>query len=585
MQIISSKFNNSHSDDRNSQKRSSSTASSVATTKNNNNQGLTDNSNASQKKIKKRQAIRRKYHNKEGHKFVAVYLKSPTFCSHCKEFIYGIVGKQAYECFECKKVIHKSCLDNVIEWCVERPKPFQRSGGSIIVEIPHHFKDVTLKNPHHCKHCGGFIWGVFKQGKKCKMCRVVVHHDCAAKMPKSCGVDVRAVADAISKIDVNKKITVQSVIVRPEPDDIAITTKSEVLLGEDDQGKDSSGSSPRRGSQSAAIDDIPKVVTFKDFKVKQLIGEGAFGQVHIVQFLNKPKYLALKSMAKYPLEDDEILAIKYEREALIFEHDSLCPFFASFDTPTHVFFALEFMSGGDLLYYLNKRKRIQESRAVEIIAQVINGISFLHQHYMIYRDLKLDNVLLDDAGNAKLADFGLCKYITKEPGITFCGTPEYMAPEIVKEEEYGTGVDWWATGILLFFLVCGISPYTAESEDELFEEIDAITPEDFYFPTWVSETCKNFCLQLLDSDVKRRLGGNCKFKQDFEHLMEYEDAITKNKIFQSTNWKNLKRPSTNTRESGLKPGREDDFSKLEFDSCFTGRGCRNHRLDIQDLAR
>ena len=142
-----------------------------------------------------------------------------------------------------------------------------------------------------------------------------------------------------------------------------------------------------------------------------------------------------------------------------------------------------------------------------------------------------------------------------------------MAPEIVKEEEYGTGVDWWATGILLFFLVCGISPYNAENEDELFDEIEQITPDEFYFPTWVSETCKNFCTQLLENNPEKRLGGNCKQKKDFEKLLEFEDAIRKNKIFQSTNWKKLLKKS-----SSIASNSPDDLGKLEFDSCFTGLG-------------
>ena len=379
---------------------------------------MTKSGSQQNKEIKARKAIRRKYHLKEGHKFVAVYLNQPTFCSHCKEFIFGVHFKQGYECFECKKVIHKACLDSVIEWCVEQPKYKTRDQNKsrVNIEIPHKFKDVTLRRPHNCKHCGAFIWGLVNQGKKCKLCKQVVHHECAALMPKSCGVNVAAVADFINKIDINKKINTEATIVRPDLTDMKVTREESMInksdlenshsYGGNSYSSTNSGNYGGVGNNNKPIEKITNV-ELSDFTVKQLIGEGAFGQVHIVQYKQKSKHLALKSMAKYPLEDDEILAIKYEREALIFEHNSLCPFFACFDTPTHVFFALEFMSGGDLLYYLNKRKRIQESRAVEIIAQVIDGLSYLHQHYMIYRDLKLDNVLLDDAGNAKLADFGL----------------------------------------------------------------------------------------------------------------------------------------------------------------------------------
>ena len=169
-------------------------------------------------------------------------------------------------------------------------------------------------------------------------------------------------------------------------------------------------------------------------------------------------------------------------------------------------------------------------------------------------------------GNAKIIDFGTCKYITKGPCETILGTPEFMAPEILHDKAYGTAVDWWAAGIIMFHLVCGSSPYKSKDEESLIDEIKLKNQQtEIEFPSYVSTECKKFCLQLLEIDPSDRLGGDCHDKDEIiSDRKNYEDDIRRHKIFQQVDWNNLKRSTdASTRE---------DFSKVNFDSVFTRVG-------------
>lgn len=182
------------------------------------------------------------------------------------------------------------------------------------------------------------------------------------------------------------------------------------------------------------------------------------------------------------------------------------------------------------MFQIQKARKFDETRARFYAAEVTLALQFLHQHGVIYRDLKLDNILLDREGHCKLADFGMCKegIHDGQTTTTFCGTPDYIAPEILQELEYGASVDWWALGVLMYEMMAGQPPFEADNEDDLFE---SILHDDVLYPVWLSKTAVSILKGFMTKNPARRLG--CVATNGGEY------AIKSHPFFQFMDWKLL----------------------------------------------
>uniref|UniRef100_A0A671NDV1 Protein kinase C n=1 Tax=Sinocyclocheilus anshuiensis TaxID=1608454 RepID=A0A671NDV1_9TELE len=442
-----------------------------------------------QKALKKR-----KVHQVCGHKFMATFLPQPTFCCHCKNFIWGVFGKQGYQCQVCACVVHKRCHDLVVTECtlcvckcICDDKIVQGFG----INLPHQFREHNYKVPTYCNHCGSLLYGLIKQGLQCKSCKMNIHKRCEENVALNCGVNSAELASKLSEIGMLNTLS-------------------------------------KRKSQTVKI-------VLEDFSFLQVLGKGSFGKVMLARLKRDHRVFAVKMLKKdVILQEDDVEATMIEKRVLTLahQHPFLTQLYYCFQTAERLFFVMEFVNGGDLMFHIQKCRRFDEPRARFYAAEIISALMFLHSKGIIYRDLKLDNILLDRDGHCKLADFGMCKEDIRDGKLTstFCGTPDYIAPEIILEELYGVSVDWWALGVLLYEMLSGHAPFEAETEDELFE---CILKDEVIYSSWLSNEAEDILRGLLTRDPACRLG--CMDRDGGE------EAITAHPFFTGLDWEKLNR--------------------------------------------
>eukprot|EP00595_Chromulina_sp_UTEXLB2642_P003757 CAMPEP_0196765640 /NCGR_PEP_ID=MMETSP1095-20130614/10249_1 /TAXON_ID=96789 ORGANISM="Chromulina nebulosa, Strain UTEXLB2642" /NCGR_SAMPLE_ID=MMETSP1095 /ASSEMBLY_ACC=CAM_ASM_000446 /LENGTH=291 /DNA_ID=CAMNT_0042124017 /DNA_START=1202 /DNA_END=2077 /DNA_ORIENTATION=- len=178
----------------------------------------------------------------------------------------------------------------------------------------------------------------------------------------------------------------------------------------------------------------------------------------------------------------------------------------AFQTADKLFFVLDYCAGGELFFHLGKVGRFSEERSKFYSAQIILALEYVHSLDIIYRDLKPENVLLDNAGNIRLTDFGLSKEGVSSHSTganSFCGTPEYIAPEVLARQGHGRAVDWWSTGALLYEMVVGLPPFYSRNRQIMFEKI---MKADLQFPPTMNDIAKDILTKFLTRDPKLRLG-------------------------------------------------------------------------------
>ncbi|CDK29727.1 unnamed protein product [Kuraishia capsulata CBS 1993] len=258
-----------------------------------------------------------------------------------------------------------------------------------------------------------------------------------------------------------------------------------------------------------------------DFNFLAVLGKGNFGKVMLAESVHTKHLCAIKVLKKdFIVQNDEVESTKSEKRVFLIANKGQHPFLLNlhqcFQTENRVYFVMEYISGGDLMWHVQKA-RFSWRRAQFYAAEVLLALKFLHEHGVIYRDLKLDNILLTPDGHIKLADYGLCKEEMWYgcTTATFCGTPELMAPEILKEQKYDKAVDWWAFGVLLYQMLLTKSPFKGEDEDEVFNAI--LTDEPLY-PIHMSKEAVDILQKLLTRDPKKRLGAG---PSDAEEIMAH----------------------------------------------------------------
>ncbi|KAK9888356.1 hypothetical protein WA026_000610 [Henosepilachna vigintioctopunctata] len=241
-----------------------------------------------------------------------------------------------------------------------------------------------------------------------------------------------------------------------------------------------------------------------DFENSRTLGGGSFGVVVLVKHIPTAEYYAMKVLDKR-----RIIKLK-QVDHTLYEKNILAavrfPFFVHLEyfykDNSYLYFIMPFISGGEMFTHLRRLKRFDEPLAKFYSSQVVLGLEYLHNLDIVYRDLKPENILLDAQGYIKIADLGFCK-IVRGRTWTLCGTPEYLAPEIILSKGYNKSVDWWSFGIFIYELNAGMPPFNAMDPMRLYEKIVACK---YKFPPHFSGELKDLVKNILQVDLTRRYG-------------------------------------------------------------------------------
>ncbi|KAI1284986.1 Protein kinase C epsilon type [Halotydeus destructor] len=549
---------------------------------------------------RRRGAMRRRVHQVNGHKFMATYHRQPTFCSHCKEFIWGVVGKQGYQCQVCTCVVHKRCHQFVLTKCpgMKDTTAEEYSRGRFGINLPHRFAVHTYKRPTFCDHCGSLLYGFFKQGSQCAepSCNMNVHKRCQKNVANNCGINSKQLAETLSAIGfsgdkLSKQAPKKKASITESPNKLAqsaITERSHTsplpssadmtdkfgldglsplsqFMGRlsvrdhsNKQQQNLQGVLDRGGSREPGR--RPQRYGLTDFNFIKVLGKGSFGKVLLAELRGTDEVYAVKVLKKdVILQDDDVDCTMTEKRilALSAKHPFLTALHSCYQTEDRLFFTMEYVNGGDLMFQIQKARKFDEARARFYAAEVTLALMFLHRNGVIYRDLKLDNILLDADGHCKIADFGMCKegIVNGVTTTTFCGTPDYIAPEILQELEYGPSVDWWALGVLMYEMMAGQPPFEADNEDDLFE---SILHDDVLYPVWLTKEAVLILKGFMIKNPAKRLG--CVAAQGGEH------AILAHPFFKDIDWASLEARKV---KPPFKPKIKTKRDVNNFDSDFT----------------
>ena len=298
-------------------------------------------------------------------------------------------------------------------------------------------------------------------------------------------------------------------------------------------------------------------LTYNDFKALKLLGTGSFGRVLLVRYLKNNILYAMKILSKKQIK------LKHQEEHTKTERDLMVkinnPFIVNinfaFQDDSKLYIVSDFMQGGDMFYHLHSKKKFEESIVKFYAIELILGLGFLHKNNMIYRDLKPENVLMDSKGHLKISDFGLSKILENpdDKAYTICGTPQYLAPEILENKGYDKSVDWWSLGCFIYEMLTGYIPFYIPKGNRINPEV---FNEPINFPPGINPLATDLISQLLKTNPKERLG----------YGEEDDEKIKSHEFFKDVKWEKYWNKEI---EPPFVPELNDEMDLKYFDKMFT----------------
>ena len=314
-----------------------------------------------------------------------------------------------------------------------------------------------------------------------------------------------------------------------------------------------------------------KTVTLDDFQTMKILGRGSYGKVSLVKYKKTGELFAMKGLKKdVLLDEDQVESTLLEKQILqSLNFPFLVGMVFCFQTIERIYFVMPFIRGGELFQHLRNEKYFKEDK-VKFYAAIIGlSLDYLHNHGIIYRDIKPENILIEEDGYLKLIDFGMAKMLEgDEKATSFCGTPEYLAPEIITGEGHNKNADWWSYGTLIFEMLFGIPPFFSENVEKMYEYITK-APLRFPKKIEVSDSAKDLLLKLLIKDQNERLGAKGGFNE-----------IKKHDFFKGFDFDKLLKKEI---EAPFKPVLKDSLDVSNFDQDFTSEELVSSAISQQKI--
>jgi len=297
-------------------------------------------------------------------------------------------------------------------------------------------------------------------------------------------------------------------------------------------------------------------ITKDDFELLTVIGKGSFGKVMQVRKKDDGKIYAMKVLRKEAIIARKQVAHTRAEKSILqkIQHPFIVQLHYAFQTKDKLYMILDYINGGELFFHLKKEGRFQENRVRFYAAEIVCALSHLHSLGIVYRDLKPENILLNSEGHITITDFGLSKQIKQDEGThTFCGTPEYLAPEVLKGQGHGIAVDWWSLGTLIYEMLTGLPPFYSQNINIMYQKI---LNGELRFPSYVSSEAQSLLEGLLTREVEKRLGSGTDGSQE----------VKRHTFFNGIDWEKLERKEL---ETPFKPKVKSDTDTSQIDTAFT----------------